>query len=507
MLNANQMHAKTDADQLIARVQLLEQTNGLLEQENRWLKQQLFGRSSEKREPAPPANQPWLFNEAEAVGGADEPTKSITIPAHSRKARGRKPIAADLPRVDIIYDLADSDKICPKDGAVLTCIGDERSEQLDYIPAKVQVLRHIRLKYACPCCSAHMAVAEKPAQLLPRSNAAPSLLAHIACAKFVDGLPLNRQEKQFQRLGLDLPRATTANWMIKLGDAVIPIVNLLNDHLLDGPLIHCDETTLQVLRSKKAPSSDHFMWVRAGGAADRKVLLFDYAPSRSAEVARRLLADFKGTLLTDGYQAYDVVASTQGLVHAGCLAHVRRYFKDVTKAQPEASRNANIALDYIGRLYAVERDLRERKVPATPPERLEARQRISRPIMAEFKTWLDTIAPTLLSESKLGKAVHYALGQWPKLLVFLDDPMVPPDNNRCENAIRPFVIGRRAWLFCDTQAGADASARLYSLVESAKANGVEPHAYLAHLFTHLPSASTVEHFETLLPWNVKSSTH
>ena len=146
MLNANQMHAKPDADQLIARVQLLEQTNslleqtnGLLEQENRWLKQQLFGRSSEKREPAPPANQPWLFNEAEAVGGADEPTKSITIPAHSRKARGRKPIAADLPRVDIIYDLADSDKICPKDGAVLTCIGDERSEQLDYSPESFEL--------------------------------------------------------------------------------------------------------------------------------------------------------------------------------------------------------------------------------------------------------------------------------------------------------------------------------------------------------------------------------
>ena len=314
MLDANQTRPKVDVDQLVTRVQVLEQ-------ENRWLKQQLFGRSSEKRESRPPANQPWLFNEAEALSGADEPTRSITIPAHSRAARGRKAIPADLPRVDIVYDLADDEKICPKDGAPLKCIGDERSEQLDYIPAKVQVLRHIRLKYACPCCSAHMAVAEKPPQLLPRSNAAPSLLAHIACAKYVDGLPLNRQEKQFHRLGLDLPRATTANWMIKLGAAVIPIVNLLNDHLLECPVIHCDETTLQVLRSDKGPSSDHFMWVRAGGTADQKILLFDYAPSRSAEVARGLLADFRGTLLSDGYQAYDVVASAQGLVHAGCLAH------------------------------------------------------------------------------------------------------------------------------------------------------------------------------------------
>ena len=500
MLNANQTSPNADVDRLMTRVQLLEQ-------ENRWLKQQLFGRSSEKRESRPPANQPWLFNEAEALSGTEEPTRTITIPAHSRAAKGRKPIDADLPRVDIVYDLADSDKICPKDGAALTCIGDERSEQLDYIPAKVQVLRHIRLKYACPCCSAHMAVAEKPPQLLPRSNAAPSLLAHIACAKYVDGLPLNRQEKQFQRLGLDLPRATTANWMIKLGEAVIPIVNLLNDHLLEGLLIHCDETTVQVLRSDKGPSSDHFMWVRAGGTADQKILLFDYSPSRSAEVARGLLADFRGTLLTDGYQAYDVVASAQGLVHAGCLAHVRRYFKDVIKAQPEASRNANTAIDYIGRLYEVERELRERKVPATPAERLEARQQLSRPIMVEFRDWLDTIAPKLLPESKLGKAVHYALGQWSKLQVYLDDPAVPIDNNRSENALRPFVVGRKAWLFCDTQAGAVASARLYSLVESAKANGVEPHAYLTYLFTHLPRASTVEHFEALLPWNVKNSTH
>lgn len=497
MLEANQLRSEANIDQLMTRISLLEQ-------ENRWLKQQLFGRSSEKRESPAPANQAWLFNEAEGVSQADEPVKSITIPAHSRKAPGRQPIANDLPRVDIVHDLTAAEKICPKDGTALECIGDERSEQIDIIPAKVQVLRHIRLKYACPCCKAHMALAEKPAQILPKSNAAPSLLAHIACAKYVDGLPLNRQEKQFHRLGLDLPRATTANWMIKLGEAVIPIINLLNDHLLDGPLIHCDETTVQVLRSHKAPSSDHFMWVRAGGSPDKKVLLFDYASSRSSEVAKRLLLGFTGTLLTDGYEVYDVVAGAQKLVHAGCFAHARRYFKDVIKSQPEASTNANVALDYIGKLYAIEREMRERDIPPTSLERLEMRQQKSMPIMAEFKAWLDRLAPMLLPESKLGKAVHYALGQWPKLQVFLDDPIVPLDNNRCENAVRPFVVGRKAWLFCDTQAGAAASARLYSIVESAKANGLEPHAYLTYLFANLPTASTVEQFETLLPWNVKS---
>ena len=271
---ANQLHqTKADIERLSARINLLEQ-------ENRWLKQQLFGRSSEKRSASVPANQIWLFNEAEGVSAPAADVAPITIPAHSRKAPGRKPIADDLPRVDIIHDLPEAEKTCPKDGTALECIGKEESKQIDFIPARVQVLNHIRLKYACPCCKSHIKLAEKPAQILPKSNAAPLLLAHIACAKYVDGLPLNRQEKQFHRLGLNLPRATTANWMIKLAEVVIPIINLLNDHLLDGPLIHCDETTLQVLRSDKAPSSDHFMWVRAGGFPERKVLLFDYAPSR-----------------------------------------------------------------------------------------------------------------------------------------------------------------------------------------------------------------------------------
>ena len=508
---ANQLQqAQADIDHLNARIDLLEQDRAilvqdkaLLVQENRWLKQQLFGRSSEKRSEPVPANQSWLFNEAEAVAAATEEVAQIVIPAHARKAPGRKPIADHLPRVDIIHDLPEAEKICPTDGTVLERIGEEESQQIDYIPARVQVLRHIRLKYACPCCKSHIKLAEKPAQILPKSNAAPSLLAHIACAKYVDGLPLNRQEKQFHRVGLNLPRATTANWMIKLGETVIPIINLLNDHLLDGPLLHCDETTLQVLRSHKAPSSDHFMWVRAGGSPERNVVLFDYAPSRSAETAKRLLLGFKGILLTDGYDAYDNVATAQSLVHAGCLVHARRYFKDVIKAQPEASGRARIALDYIGKLYDVERELRQRKVVPTADEWLDVRQQKSAPIMNEFKSWLDDLAPKLLPSTLLAKAVHYALGQWNKLRVFLTEPIVPLDNNRCENAIRPFVVGRKSWLFCDTQAGATASARLYSLVETAKANRVEPHAYLTHLFTHLPAATTVDEFEALLPWNVK----
>ncbi len=285
-------------------------------------------------------------------------------------------------------------------------------------------------------------------------------MAHIACAKYVDGLPLDRQEKQFHRLGLSLPRATSANWMIKLADTVIPVINLLNDHLLDGPLIHCDETTLQVLRSDKAPSSDHFMSVRAGGSPERKVLLFDYAPSRGAEVAKRLLLGFKGILLTDGYEAYNGVAQAQSLVHAGCHAHARRYFKDVTKAQPEASGRAHDALDYIGKLYDIERELRQREVPPAADEWLEARQENPRRSCSSSKPrstiWLRNCRP----RPSWRRPCTTPSGQWRKLQRIPYEPIVPLDNNRCENAIRPFVVGHRNWLFSDTTAGAIASARL-----------------------------------------------
>jgi len=507
-----------DPEGLLARLAALEARSlareeriGLLEEENRWLKSQLFARSSEKSAPEEiHPGQAWLFNEAEALAHAAASAPAILkIPAHERGKGGRKKLSATLPRIEVIHDLPTDQKVCGTDGTALERIGEEISEQLDFKPAQARVIRHIRPKYACPCCRTGVAIAPVPLQLLPKSLATPALLAHIATAKFVDGIPLYRQEAQFDRLGVQLGRATMAGWMIKLGAThVVPIVNLLHELMLEDPLIHCDETRLQVLKSDKAPTADHWMWVRASGPPGRRIILFDYDASRGGAVPRRLLEGYQGILLTDGYEPYEAVAQALKLVHAGCFAHVRRKFDEARKAQTaehSTDSHARVALDFIRELYLIERALWDRDRPVTAEHRVRVRADLSAPITARFHAWLEALAPKVLPQSLLGRAIHYTLGQWPKLTTFLTHGEVPLDNNRCENAIRPFVVGRKGWLFSDTVKGAVASANLYSLVETAKANNVEPHAYLSLLFERLPHAKTVADFETLLPWNLKAS--
>ena len=481
----------------------------LLEEENRWLKAQLFGRSSEKtpREDLHPG-QAWLFNEAEALAAAAETASvSVTIQAHQRLKHGRKRLDASLPRVDVIHDISEAEKCCAADGTTLERIGEEISEQLDYQPAKILVIRNIRPKYACPCCRQGIKIAPVPAMLFAKSIATPALLAQITTAKFVDHVPLYRQQTQFRRLRVCLGRATMAGWMIRLGAThVVPIINLLSDLLLEAPLIHCDETRLQVLNSGKAAATDHWMWVRAAGPPGRRIILFDYDPSRAGAVPRRLLEGYRGILLTDGYEAYAKVALALGLVHAGCMAHARRAFDEAHKAQlSDGPSHAKIALDFIRELYRIEAPLWDLDQPVSAEQRVRIRAEQSAPVIDRFYRWLEGLAPQVVPQSRLGRAIHYTLGQWPKLTVFLNRGEVPLDNNRCENAIRPFVVGRKGWLFSDTVAGAKASANLFSLVETCKANGIEPHGYLSRLFARLPHLRTVEDFESVLPWNLTFS--
>jgi transposase len=498
-------NTSVDIASVLARMSALDERNRLLEEENRWLKAQLFGRSSEKMAPAERnPDQAWLFNEIEvlAESAKDEP-ETIRIPAHERAKRGRKRLSANIPRIEILHDLSEADKICPHDGTALERIGEETSEQLEYIPAQIRVLKHIRPKYGCPCCRQGVYIAPVPPSIFPKSIATPSLLAHITTAKFVDGTPLYRQEPQFERLGIGLGRGTMALWMIRIGALyIVPLINLLNERLLAESLIHCDETRLQVLKSDKAPTADHWMWVRAAGPPGRRIVLFDYDPSRGGAVPLRLLEGFRGILVTDGYAPYDGAAQALGVTHAGCHAHARRYFDEARKVGSEVS-HAKVALDFIGKLSLIERTLWDHDHPLTAAQRVQVRQQKSAPIMSDFHAWLEALAPKVLPESRIGKAVYYALGQWKKLTVFLTHGEAPMHNNRCENAIRPFVLGRKGWLFSDTVKGALASANLYSLVETCKANGVEPHAYLTFLFERLPHLETVEDYEAVLPWNAK----
>jgi len=476
----------------------------ILEEYLRLSRAKRYGASSEKSM----ADQLGLglFNEAEqwldAEGIGPEEEESVLVPAHPRRKPGRKPLPPELPRVEVLHDLPEDEKVCAQ-GHALAEIGRDTSEQLEVIPAQIQVIRHVRPRYACPHCKDGVRVAPPPALALPKSQAGPGLLAYVAVCKYVDALPLYRQEQILQRYGIELQRATLAHWMVKLGAVVQPLVNLMRDDLMDSGFVQCDETRFQVLKEPgKRAQSQSYLWAQRGEHEGRPILLFDYDPSRSGEVPKRLLAGFEGILQTDGYEGYPAVVSAQGLVHAGCWAHARRKFDEAQKGQGNPKKKpsgrkakAGQALAYIRKLYQIDRKLSE----LSAEERARERRTRAGPVIEELRRWLDATLGEVTPQSLTGKALHYLDKQWPKLVRFLDDGRIPLDTNAVENAIRPFVMGRKNWLFADTVRGAEASANLYSLIQSAKTNGHEPFAYLRHVLQRLPTAATVDDYQALLP--------
>ena len=456
-----------------------------------------YAASSEKISP----DQVLMFDEAEtAVEVAPDTDDEILVPAHKRKKRGRKPLPNNLPRVDVVHEIPESERHCDHDGQLLVEIDEVISEQLDIIPAKIQVIRHIRKKYACNCGQC-IKTAPLPAQPIPKSMASPGLLAHITVSKYQDALPLYRQETILQRIGVDIPRATLANWMIRAGTLIQPLINLLQDRLLAYDIIQMDETTVQVLKEDgKAAQSKSYLWLQRGGPPDQPVVLYDYDPGRGAGVPKRLLAGFKGYLQTDGYDGYNAVVAKNRLTHVGCMAHARRKFSEAVKAQGKKKKRgkAHRGLALIQKLYRVEKQARN----LDPEDRHACREQQARPVFDELRTWLDESLLQIPPTSATGKALNYLNREWCKLICYLDDGRLEIDNNGAENAIRPFVVGRKNWLFSDSVKGVKASANLYSLIETAKANDLEPYAYLRYLFTELPKAETVEAIEALLPGNL-----
>ena len=477
----------------------------------RLARRRMFGPSSESH-----AGQGWLFNEAEALIESEpeagdsaslpppaiEPSAQTLADTNKKKARGkRKPLPIELPRIDVVLDVPEAERTCAC-GTPMVEIGQDVSEQLDIVPMQVRVLRHIRKRYGCPKGDQAPISAPVPAQVLPKSNASNDLLAMLLVTKYVDGLPLARFEYVLARAGVTVPRQTLARWVIGTAQALQPIANLMRDVLLGHDVIHMDETPVQVLKEPgRAPSSKSQMWVQRGGPPGKPVILFEYDPSRAQAVPLRLLEGWKGHLMADGLESYGAIAFCEGVTRLGCWAHARRRFVDASKVLPAGKRGrAHEALALIGKLYAIERDARELSDAA----RLAQRQSRSRAVLDELRRWLDQVLPTVPPTSVLGGALGYLHRQWPRLIPYLARGDLPIDNNPAENAIRPFVVGRKAWLFSDTQAGARASALIYSLVETAKANGMEPYLWLRNALRALPTATTVEHFEALLPWNLKA---
>lgn len=480
------------------------QVSVLLEQ-IRHLRQLLFGRRSEKLPADSTTVQLPLFDlpEPEQI----EPAK-VTIASHDRKKPGRKPLPPELPRVEIVHDLPEEEKICAC-GCELSRIGEEVSEQLDIIPARIQVLRHIRPKYVCRGCEGvaddgpSVRIAPVAPQIIPKSIVSPGLLAHVLTGKFVDHLPFYRQEKMFERLGVDIGRATLCNWAMKAAEACVPLSNLIRDEILEGKLINIDETTLQVLAEPgRAPTSTSYMWLFRRGDPQKTALIYQYHPTRAGDVAKDFLGNYQGVVQTDGYSGYGFLDHQAGVRHAGCWAHVRRKFMEVTRAQGKnhKSGSADQALAFIQQIYGLEKEAK--RLELHPEAVLALRQEQARPILDNFHLWLLKRSAQTPPKGLLGKAITYALNQWDRLLVYLNEPMLTPDNNLAENAIRPFVLGRKNWLFAGNPKGAEASAQLYSLIETAKANNCEPYSYLRHIFEYLPRASTLSDYEALLPWNI-----
>jgi len=483
----------------------------MLEEWKRLVTSQRFAPKSEKV----PPEQGRLFNEAEALAAAapdgDDADEDdvVEVPAHRRRRAGRRPLPDHLPVREVLHDLSDEEKVCPHDPSHrLAEIGRETSEQLEFIPARVERVRHVRPKYACPACKEGVRIAPMPKLPVPKSIATPSLLAQVATSKYVDALPLYRQEKIFARLGIDVSRATLAHWMVRMGDLVEPLVDRILQEIRSGALVQADETPFQVLKEPgKRAQSQSYLWALRGGPSEHPLIFYDYDPSRSGEVPKRLLRGFEGYLQTDGYEGYTAIGQEPGIVHVGCWAHTRRKFDEALRGQPRSKKGAKKtakaskarqALSMIQELYRIERSLRD----TSAEERYTARLERSQPVLARLRSWLDASRDRVPPQSLTGKALHYMDRQWPKLVRFLEDGRIPLDTNLVENAIRPFVVGRKNWLFTDTQAGARSSARLYGLIETAKANGIEPWAYLRLVFDEMPRVTMPDEVEALLPHRV-----
>lgn len=484
----------------------------LLEEENKLLLARIFGRRSEKPT-AEDELQGRLFDEAETASDPGETSNAdgtVRVKEYVRRNAGRKPLPPALPRVVIEHDISDDEKKCAC-GHEKTRIGSDISERLDIIPQKIQVIQHVVHKYACSHCEGvtddaelkAVTTAPMPPQMIPGGIATSGLIAYLLTSKFCDALPFYRQEKLFSRIGVDLSRATMCNIAMLTAERAARFHELMVADALAGPHLGIDETTVQVLAEPgRKNTTKSYMWVFRGGSRDHPVVVFRYAPTRSCKAALPIIDGYTGVIQSDGYVVYDVISRNQKLILAGCMAHARRGFVEAMKVSP--SGTAQSFIDLIGNLYAIEKEIREENL--TDEKIVGVRKERELPVLEKIKAKLDAEVHRVAPKCALGKAIRYMLDQWPKLVVYLDYGFVPIDNNLVENAIRPFVIGRKNWLFSGSPRGASASAVIYSIIETAKANGHEPYWYLRYLFERLPAARSDDELRALLPNRICPST-
>ena len=467
-----------------------------LEEQFRIAQHKQFGQSTEGH-----PGQGELFNEAEALA-VESDTQEEAI-SYTRKKPTRKPLPKDLPREVIVHDISDEEKVCGCCAGELHRIGEDKSEKLQFIPAQVKVIEHVRPKYACRTCekdgiSNTVKQAPVPHSVIPKGYATPSLLSQIITSKYQYGLPLYRQESMFKQHGIELSRKTMADWIIRCAELFKPLYDQLHQHILKQPVIAADETTLKVVESEKVNS---YMWLYASGADSPignisgteipNIVLYDYHNSRAGQCAVDFLKGYSGYLQVDGYQGYE---QTQAIL-IGCWAHARRKFMEAKKgAGKKGSGKADWALNHIQKLYRLETQLKDKTVEV----RYITRQEKSVLLLSQLHMWLMKSAQQVLPKTKLGEAIQYCLNQWKKLERYTLDGLLSIDNHRAERGIKPFVIGRKNWLFSQTATGANASAVLYSIIETAKANDLNVFEYVMTCLDELSQPDV--NIEQLLPW-------
>ena len=503
-------------EQYSAQLAKLEQQNAELSAKLKWYEEQFrlaqhkrFGASSEKTHPD--QIELNLFNEAEVLAPAASEEPSMETVTYSRKKPGSREAKLDkFPLETICYELPEAEQICACCSGALHEMSTETRNEITVIPAEVKVTRHVRQVYACRRCEREeirtpIVTAPMPKPVYPGSLASPSIMAYVMSQKYVDSQPLYRQEQQFARLGLTLSRQTLAGWMLYGADQWLStLTNRMHEYLLKQDILHADETTLQVLREPgKSAQSESYLWLYRTGRIGPPIVLYDYRPTRGGENPRNFLEGFSGYLHVDGYAGYHKV---KGVTLVGCWAHARRKFDEALKALPATQNQTETAahqgLAYCNQLFTIERELKE----SSPEVRHTRRQEQSRPVLEAFSAWLRQQRGRTLPKSKLGEAITYCLNQWDKLTGFLTDGRLEIDNNRSERSIKPFVIGRKNWLFANTPRGAKASAIIYSVIETAKENGLNPFQYLKYLFEQLPQLDDPKDpqaMDDFLPWSPK----
>ena len=458
------------------------------------LKRMQFGPSSEKL--ARQIEQLELRLEDLEISRASEPMSPVQESIAAAKPI-RQPLPTELPRETTI--LAPKEDACPDCGGRLDVLSDDVSEMLEYVPARFKVIRTVRPKLSCTRCDR---IVQQPAPHRPiaRGMAGPGLLAHVLVAKYADHLPLYRQSEIYEREGVELERSTLTDWVGGASRTLEPLVDALRRYVLEADKLHGDDIPVPVLAPGNGKTKTGRLWTyvrddRPAGSPEAPAVWFAYSPDRKSEHPAKHLAHFRGTLQADGFAGFNRLYEKGEIIEAACWAHVRRKFHDLYEAHQ--SPIANEALERIAALYGIEKEIRGRP----PDQRCEIRKARAGPLLESLHVWLKASLPKLSKKSEVSLAIHYALGRWTQLVRYSNDGRLEIDNNAAERALRAVALGRKNYLFMGSNPGGERAATMYSLIGSAKLNGIDPETYLSHVLARIPD-HPINRIEDLLPWKI-----